>query len=104
MKVSGFLVIDVICDYEATERGSLFKHKKSKHDGVKFPCHQCDYKATQKGNLLTHIKSINEGLMFPCDQCDFKGRCKAYLSKHLLMIVSKSLVIIVITKQTQKEI
>ena len=72
MKVSGFLVIDVIM---RQQREDLYLNIKNLDMMVSsFPV-ILDYKATQKGNLLTHIKSIHEGLMFPCDQCDFKGRC-----------------------------
>ena len=47
-----------------TKKGSLRKHIKTIHEGVKFPCEQCDYKATQKGDLLRHIKSKHQGVKF----------------------------------------
>ena len=34
----------------------LKKHIESIHEGVRFPCDQCDYKATQKTNLKKHRK------------------------------------------------
>ena len=61
------------CDYIATQKSNLLRHKESKHEGVKFPCDQCDYKATEKGSLLKHIKSIHEGVKIHCEQCDYKA-------------------------------
>ena len=43
---------------------ALFKHIKSKHDGVKYACDKCDYQATQQGNLRTHMKSKHEGVKY----------------------------------------
>ena len=37
--------------------GSLKEHVESIHEGVRYPCDQCDYKATQKGSLKRHKKS-----------------------------------------------
>ena len=71
------------CDFKTSQRGSLWQHNKSAHEGVKFLCQQCDYKASQKSNLLTHIKSKHEGVKFPCDQCNYKATQKAHLSKHI---------------------
>ena len=72
------------CEFKATEKGSLFRHSKSKHEGVKFPCGQCDYKATQKGSLSRHIK--HEGVKFPCGQCDYKATDKGRLLTHIKLI------------------
>ena len=39
------------CGAVFTQKGSMVKHYRSKHEGIKYPCNQCDYKAKQKGNL-----------------------------------------------------
>ena len=53
------------CDYKIMHKGSLLRHIKSKHKGIKFPCEQCDYKATRKGDLLRQRNLIHEYIMFP---------------------------------------
>ena len=50
------------CDFQSVSKRYLIQHKKSVHEGVKFPCDQCEYKATEKGNLLRHLKSKHEGI------------------------------------------
>ena len=35
---------------------------KSIPEDFKYPCDQCDYKATKKGTLLKHIRSMHEGV------------------------------------------
>ena len=34
--------------------GNLKEHRESIHEGVRYPCDQCDYKATTKGNIKKH--------------------------------------------------
>ena len=34
------------------------------HDGKRFPCTFCEYQASQKGHLKEHIKSKHEGQIF----------------------------------------
>ena len=46
------------------ERGKLNRHKKSIHDGKKFPCDSCDsydYQANESWKLTIHKKSIHVG-------------------------------------------
>ena len=42
------------CDYEVFTNRSLAEHKRSVHEGVKYPFKQCDYEATKKRNLAEH--------------------------------------------------
>ena len=49
-----------LCDYKATQQGSLKKHIESVHEKVKYPCNLCEYKATEKGHLKRHIKSVHK--------------------------------------------
>ena len=71
------------CDYKASQKGTLLRHIKSRHEGVKYPCGQCGYKASTKSNLLQHIKSIHEGVKFPCEHCDYKATERGTLKKHM---------------------
>ena len=59
------------CDYIATHSGNLKIHKKSQHEGVRYPCDQCDYIATTYGHLKIHKENKHEGVRYPCDQCDY---------------------------------
>ena len=45
-----------ICEKELSN-GAMSRHKKSIHDGVKYPCKYCDYQATISQNLDRHIKA-----------------------------------------------
>ena len=58
------------------------EHKKSKHEGVRYPCDQCEYAATQVSNLIQHKKTIHEGIRYPCDQCEYKGTQYSSLKSH----------------------
>ena len=50
--------------------GSLWKHKKAKHEGVRYPCDNCKYAATTTGDLKRHKRSQHERVKYRCDQCD----------------------------------
>ena len=43
------------CGKMFAESSSLSRHKKSIHDGVKYPCKYCDYQATIRQNLDRHV-------------------------------------------------
>ena len=71
------------CPSVFSSRGSLWNHKRNKHEGVTYPCQQCDSKATQLGNLNTHIKTKHEGKKYPCGQCEYLGKSPASLYIHV---------------------
>ena len=71
------------CDYKATKKDKLQRHKQSVHEGLRIQCPHCEYKATEKGHLRTHIKSIHEGQKFQCPQCNYKASFKSNLWKHI---------------------
>ena len=71
------------CDKQYCDRSGLFYHKKSVHEGLKYPCDQCNYKATNKSSLLQHIKSIHEGVKYPCNQCNHTATFKSGLQRHI---------------------
>ena len=50
------------CDYEVFTNRSLAEHKRSVHEGVKYPCKQCDYDATKKRNLAEHQRVLHNGV------------------------------------------
>ena len=45
-----------LCQAKFKSSTTLRRHKKSKHEGIRYDCHLCDYKATQKGDLKRHIR------------------------------------------------
>ena len=51
----------------------------SPHEGIKYQCDHCDYKATQKGSLKKHKMSVHEGIKYQCDQCEYKAAQKGDL-------------------------
>ena len=49
------------CEYAASNKSYLKKHKNIKHEGIKHPCDQCNYTATDKvSNLKRHKASIHK--------------------------------------------
>ena len=45
-------------DFDRTFSGQrgLWRHTKSKHEGVKYACNQCDYQAPRQDKLTIHVK------------------------------------------------
>jgi len=71
-----------LCPNEATHSGNLAVHKKSIHEGIKYPCDLCPYEATQRGRLITHKKSMHEGVKYPCDLCPYEASHRGNLTIH----------------------
>ena len=63
------------------DKGNLSKHKKSKHEGVRYECRyeckQCEWKIH-----LTDQKSKHEWVRYECDQCEYKATLQSYLTDH----------------------
>ena len=71
-----------LCSHVAAQVGSLIEHKRSKHEGVRYPCDQCDYAATHRSNLVKHKKSKHEGVKYLCDQCPYVATQLPKLKAH----------------------
>ena len=71
------------CTYQATTRGSLKKHLQSVHEGIKYACPHCDYQATEKSSLKKHIQSQHEDTQYACSQCDYRGASQSNLQRHI---------------------
>ena len=71
-----------ICGHLVGQKGTLARHKKSVHDGVKFCCSQCNYQANTKGNLARHKRAVHEGVKYPCGQCGKQLTSQSYLDEH----------------------
>jgi hypothetical protein len=60
------------CEYQATEQGSLNRHRQTNHEVVKYLCNQCEYQASAHYILNRHRKSNQEGLKYSCDHCSIR--------------------------------
>ena len=94
------------CEYQATAKSDLEKHKKSVHKGVRYPCGQCEYQATTKGNLDQHKRSIHEGIRYPCRKCLYQATTKSQLEQHRRSIHEGTFILVgkVSIKQQQREV
>ena len=71
-----------LCNYKANRLGSLQLHINSVHEKVKYLCDKCDYKATQTASLNQHIKAVHEGFKYSCEQCNYKSSKSSILRRH----------------------
>ena len=71
-------------EYETTSE-NLKVLMEIKQKVLRYPCSECDYEATQKGNLLIHTKSKHEGARIPFlfQGVQVPGREPAVLLKEL---------------------
>jgi hypothetical protein len=67
------------CSHQAAHISSLLIHKRSIHEGKKYPC---DYQANAKLSLIRHNQSLHEGITSPCESCAYQATLKANLYKH----------------------
>ena len=70
------------CDHAAITLANLKHHKESKHEGIRYPCDQCEYAATKPSDLKLHKQSLHEGIRYPCDQCEYASTQHSYLKFH----------------------
>lgn len=47
------------CGKEFTSYLRRQRHKRSVHDGVRYPCNFCDHKATFRQNLMRHVRTMH---------------------------------------------
>ena len=70
------------CDYKATWKDSITKHKKSVHEGKKYQCKDCSSLFTQKSSLPTHQQFVHMVKKYPCKICSYQASQKGHLKKH----------------------
>ena len=70
------------CDYKGTPK-ALAQHKKSKHEGVVFPCPECDVILSHETHLTKHQDAVHNGIKFQCPHCDYKATQKGNLNRHI---------------------
>ena len=67
------------CEYKATCKSDILKHKQVKYEGDKYQCNQCEYKYTWQ----SPIKEKHEGVRYEYDQCECKAIWQSYLTNHI---------------------
>ena len=53
----------------------------SEDDG-RYYCDMCDYTSALRGSVSRHIRSVHQGLRFPCDMCDYQATRSHHLKRH----------------------
>lgn len=48
----------------------------------KFQCNQCDKQYADKKSLFRHVKTFHDGMTYPCDECNYNGNTKFHLNRH----------------------
>ena len=71
------------CHKIYTSKRSLFYHKQSFHEEVKFTCDQCDFQGNTPSYLTRHIQAKHKGIKHACDQCDYQTADRGGLTKHI---------------------
>ena len=71
-----------LCNHLATTPFNLKLHKDSKHEGIRYSCDKCSYTGTKISHLKQHQEAIHEGILYPCDQCEHVATRKSNLKKH----------------------
>ena len=72
-----------LCTYRAPDKGSLLRHTRGVHQGIRYYCDFCTYSATQKGNLKKHQEMKHKDNFYDCTYCDFKVNWKGSFIKHM---------------------
>ena len=52
-------------------------------DNSELICNECGKQFSYKAGLHTHKKSIHEGLKYPCNQCNYIGTRKDSPKRHI---------------------
>ena len=84
-----------LCDFQATGKGHLIKHKNAIHQDEQYLCDLCDYQAVDKRSLIKHqslhdslktkrgnTKSAHRGKTYLCDSCSYQTPNKGHINKH----------------------
>ena len=58
------------------------KHKKSQHEGVRYPCDLCEHAARTLSCLKLHKDSRHDGVRYPCDKCKYAATQLSHLKSH----------------------
>ena len=79
----------ILCDKSYSTRGTLWKHKKSEHKGLKYACNQCAKQFIYQSDLSRHIKGVHEGVRYECNQCEYQSTQRSDLRIHTKYIIRR---------------
>ena len=71
-----------MCEYSVGTMSSLYRHKKSKHEVIKYPCDQCHFITKSLTNLKNHKGRKHAGVQYPCDKCKYLAYSLPNLEQH----------------------
>ena len=55
-----------VCDSKFKTRSHLLRHKRAKHEMIRYYREQCPYQANQPHSLKAQQESINKGVRYKC--------------------------------------
>ena len=61
------------CERRFSNFSNLIRHKRIKHENVRYKCDQCEYQATRREHLKTHSEGKHGGVKYWCDQCEYQA-------------------------------
>ena len=70
------------CATILSNRSHLMRHRRSKHEGIRYSCNQCEYQAKQTSNLKTHQESKHGVDIYSCEQCEYQAKTASHLKRH----------------------
>lgn len=70
------------CEYLTTNRVSLKRHIRRKHQSGVFTCDSCDFTTTQPGNLDLHMRNHRVELL-QCTHCNYSTTHSGHMNTHM---------------------
>ena len=70
------------CNTNFSEKRSLIRHIKSKHEATNLRCEKCEFTTNRKDKLKTHIESKHYQNKIKCPECSVEFSRKDSMEKH----------------------
>ena len=70
------------CSTHFSEKRSLTRHIKSKHEVTNLKCEKCEFTTTRKDKLKTHIESKHYQNKVKCPECSAEFSRKDSMERH----------------------
>ena len=71
------------CSTNFSEKRTLKRHIKSKHEVTNFRCQKCEFTTTRKDKLREHTFSKHYGNKFKCPECSEEFSRNDNLARHM---------------------
>ena len=69
-----------VCGKVLATKQTMIQHHRAQHLGIRYPCDQCDYQATQKNHLKKHKEAKHR--LLKCEYCPFQTMRRQTLTLH----------------------